>query len=107
MEGLLKSLNNANVEPLTMGADGWRLDNYPVRWVEVLPVYDTADHASQLQGVFGDVSYQYLGLIPGVMMEVSKDVYFSTEERAVRALERFSTALMDEGAVAVLQLGTA
>jgi HK97 family phage major capsid protein len=106
MEPLFSSFNtSATVKPFTWGPDGYRLDGYPVRWVDVLPIYDTADAEDQLQLLFGDASYQYLGVRQSVQVETSADVYFATDELAVRALERFCVALMASDAVAVLQLG--
>lgn len=108
MEPLFASFNtSATVKPFTWGPDGYRLDGYPVRWVDVLPIYDTADHASQLQLLFGDATYQYLGERQNLMIETSAEVFFATDELAVRALERFCVALMASDAVAVLRLGTA
>ena len=81
-----------------------RLDGYPIRWVDTLPLYDTANHAGQLQVVFGDARFMYLGARPGLSIAISRDVFFTTDEIAVRALERFTTGLMADAALAVLQL---
>jgi HK97 family phage major capsid protein len=89
---------------LPRGARGATLDGYPVRWVDVLPVFDEADHASRLQLVFGDASYHYLGERGDIRIETSADVYFATDEIAIRALERFHVELMATDALAVLQL---
>ena len=78
------------------------LDGYPVRWVDVLPIFDPSAHASQGQVVFGDASYHYLGErgLPSVM--TSLDVFFSSDEIGLRALERFTTGLMADKALAAL-----
>jgi HK97 family phage major capsid protein len=89
---------------LPRGARGAMLDGYPVRWVDVLPVFDLDDHASRLQLVFGDASYHYLGERGDIRIETSADVFFATDEIAIRALERFHVELMATDALAVLQL---
>ena len=86
------------------GPDGGILENFPVRFVEVLPVYDTSAHAGQIQGVFGDLSYMYLAVKPGVVLQSSKDAFFTTDEIAVRALERFCVNQMADAAIAAIEL---
>jgi len=102
MEGLLRSLNTGTYAPFTSENGVARLDGFPVRWVGVMPVYDTAVHAGQSQVYFGDLSYWYLGERSPISVETSRDVFFSTDELAVRALERFCVAAMAPDAMAVL-----
>jgi HK97 family phage major capsid protein len=105
MEVMLRSLNTSNYTPFVVGPNGQAtLEGFPVRWVGVLPVYDQSNHASQVQGAFGDLSYWYLGERSSVSIETSREVYFATDELAVRALERFTVQLMANDAVSVLQL---
>lgn len=113
-EQLLASLNTAGDRPYNPQAQiqgaganpfviGPTLDGFPVRWVDVLPAYSTSVNVSKVFILFGDPSYQYLGVRPGMGMEVSKDVFFATDEIAVRCLERFTIGLMATGAVGGLQ----
>jgi len=107
MEALLVSFNTSStVVPYVInGADGQaRLDGYPIKWVDVLPPYDTSAHASQLQVLFGAAHYHYLGARPGMGIATSDGPFFDTDELAVRALGRFTTGLMADDAMAVLQL---
>lgn len=86
------------------GPNGPTLDSFPIRWVEQLPVFETADQASQLQCAFGDMSYFYLAVRPGVNLMFSKDAYWATDELAFRMLERFAPGLMADGAISTLEL---
>jgi HK97 family phage major capsid protein len=105
MEGLLRSFNSANYCPFVVAPNGnASFEGFPVRWVGALPVLDSSAHASQIQGVFGDLSYWYLGERSSVSVETSREVFFSSDELAVRALERFTVALMAEDAMSALQL---
>ena len=64
-----------------------------------MPVYDTAIHLSQYQVAFGELSYWYFGLRKDVSVDVSRDVYFATDEIGMRALERFDCQLLADNAV--------
>jgi HK97 family phage major capsid protein len=105
MEVLLRGFNTSNATPFVMNSNGQAtFEGFPIRWVGVLPVYDQTNHASQIQGAFGDLSYWYFGERSSVSIETSREVYFATDELAVRALERFTVQLMANDAVAALQL---
>lgn len=105
MEILLRSFNGANYSPFVVAPNGQAsFEGFPVRWVGALPVYDTSAHAGQVQCLFGDLSYWYLGERSSVTVETSRDVFFATDELAVRALERFTVALMADDAMSALQL---
>lgn len=89
-----------NANPFTIGPT---LDGFPIRWVDIMPAYSTSANVSKVCVLFGDVSYHYLGIRAGISMDVSKDVFFATDELAVRCLERFTIGLMATGAVAGIQ----
>lgn len=100
----LSTFNSAGDQPYkAAGAQGAALDGFPVRWVDVLPPYSTAANAGKVFALFGDASYQYLGLRGGVNLAASVEAGFGTDEILVRALERFTIGLMATGAVAGLQ----
>lgn len=104
-EALLRSFNTSTYVPFVTNANGQAtFEGFPVRWVGVLPVYDQSNHASQVQGAFGDMSYWYFGERNSVSIETSREVYFATDELAVRTLERFTVQLMANDAVSALQL---
>jgi len=87
------------------GASGGpELDGYPVRFIPVLPAYTEEPSPAQIQAVFGDASFQYLATRQDFTLQISRDVYFATDEIAVRALERFAVGLMDDSALSALQL---
>ena len=69
-----------------------------------MPIYDQSAHLSQYQVCFGDHSYWYFGERSGLDVQISRDVYFATDEVGIRALERFDIELMADQATAVLQL---
>ncbi len=107
MEVLLNQLNaNVNFDKpyVPMGPNGPTFDGFPVRWVGVMPVYDTAVHLSQYQVGFGDLSYWYFGERRGLDVQTSNEVFFATDEIGVRALERFDVQALNDNAFAVLQL---
>ena len=105
MEALLRSFNTGSYAPFVLNANGdASFEGFPVRWVGVLPVNDSIAHISQIQGSFGDLSYWYLGERASLSVETSREIYFATDELAVRALERFTVALMATDAMAALQL---
>lgn len=82
---------------------GARLDGFPVRWSGALQPYGTAVAASKQLGVFGDLNYWFLGERGSARIEVSKEVYFVTDELGMRALERIDVQAMATDAVASLQ----
>jgi HK97 family phage major capsid protein len=106
MEPLLRSFNkypnfvvftNENGKPMF---DGW-----PVRWIGVGATNDGTAQPSAFAGYFGDLSYWFLGERGSVRVEVSKEVFFATDEIAMRALERIDVEAMAVDAMATLQLG--
>jgi HK97 family phage major capsid protein len=105
MEVLLRSFNSASYVPFIVGYNGQAsFEGFPVRWAAALPVFDSTAHVGQIQGAFGDLSYWYLGERSSVSVETSREVFFATDELAVRALERFTVALMASDAMSALQL---
>jgi HK97 family phage major capsid protein len=90
-------------QPNGNGLGGATLDGFPIRWVDTLPVYSTSANVSKVFGLFGDMSFQYLGERLAPQFEVSREVFFATDEMAVRALERFTIGLMAVGAIAGIQ----
>jgi len=101
MESLLFAYNTSGDRPWAVeGANGPSLDGYPVRWVPALPVYTTAATASAVFGIFGDSSFMYLGTRDSIRFDTSLEAAFQTDEILIRCLERFSVALLADGAVA-------
>ncbi len=106
-EAFLNGLNTTTIKPyIPSGPNGPTLDGFPIRWIGVMPVYDTSAHASQYQISFGDLTYWFLGERGHPDLATSRDVFFATDEIALRGLERFDWQLMADAAMAVLQLGT-
>jgi HK97 family phage major capsid protein len=100
----LSTLNTAGDKPYQAnGLGGATLDGFPIRWVDIMPAYSTSANVSKVFVLFGDVSFQYLGVRGGVRFDTSKDAGFATDEILVRALERFTIGLMANGAVSGLQ----
>ena len=103
-EQFLSGLNTAGDKPYQANAaQGATLDGFPIRWVDVLPAYSTSVNASKVFMLFGDMSFQYLGVRGGVRFDTSVDAAFATDEILIRALERFTIGLMATGAVAGLE----
>jgi len=103
-EQFLSGLNTAGDKPYQANASqGASLDGFPIRWVDVLPAYSTSANVSKVFILFGDLSFQYLGVRGGVRFDTSVDAAFATDEILIRALERFTIGLMAVGAVAGLE----
>ena len=78
-------------------------DGWPVRWIGVGQVYQTIAAANQPLAFFGDLSYWYLAERGTPRIEVSREVFFATDEIAMRALERIDVEAMAVDAMATLQ----
>ena len=104
-EALLVSFNtSATVTPYLRATAGGKatLDGFPIEWVNVMTPLSTTASASLVHALFGDASYQYLGLRNGVRFDISREAAFTTDEILVRALERFTVGYMATKAVAGL-----
>jgi HK97 family phage major capsid protein len=100
LEQLLNTFNTSGDKPyMANGANGATLDGFPIRWVDVLPSYSETADPSRVFGLFGDLSYWYLGVRAGFQLDTSLDVFFATDEIAIRALERFTIGMMATGAM--------
>ena len=100
----LAGLNTAGDKPyIANGVQGASLDGFPIRWVDAMPAYSTGANASKVFALFGDLSFQYLGVRGGVRFDTSSEAGFTTDEILVRGLERLTTGKMAAGAVAGLQ----
>jgi len=109
-EALLNTFNTSGNRPYNPNAQiagngaqpfmtGPTLDGFPIRWVDVMPVYTTSDAVSTVHVLFGDVSFMYLGLRGAMRFATSTEAGFTTDEILVRALQRMTTGLMATGAV--------
>ena len=72
------------------------LDGWPVRWIGVSQSYQTSAAANKPIAFFGDLSYWYLAERGTPRIEVSREVFFATDEIAMRALERIDVEAMVE-----------
>lgn len=109
MDSLLVTFNTIN-NPLiyVRRPDGTAtLDGFPVKWIGVSQPYTTAVAASTALAFFGDLSYWYLGERGSVRVEVSKEVFFATDELAMRALERIDVENMAVDAMSTLETAAA
>jgi len=103
-EQMLAGFNTSGDKPyIANGIQGASLDGYPIRWVDVMPAYAASANVSKVFALFGDVSYQYLGVRRGIEVATSKEAGFTTDEIIVRALSRFTIGLMATGAVSGLE----
>ena len=65
--------------------------------------YGTAAAASTYLTMFGALNYWYLGERGAPRVEVSREIYFATDEIGMRALERFDVEAMAVDAMASLE----
>lgn len=83
------------------------LDGFPIHWIGVSQAYATTAAPATYCAFFGDLTYWYLGERGQIRVEVSKEVFFATDELAMRALERIDVQAMAVDAVAALQTAAA
>jgi HK97 family phage major capsid protein len=107
-EPLLRSFNQyPNFVVFTNENGKPTFDGWPVRWIGVGQPYSTAAAAATTLARFGDLSYWYLGERGEPRVEVSKEVFFQTDEIAMRALERIDVEGMAVDAMSILQTAAA
>jgi HK97 family phage major capsid protein len=106
MEPLIRGFNkypnfivyeNVNGRPMF---DGW-----PVRWIGVGASNNGQAQPGTFAAFFGALSYWYLGERGSVRVEVSKEVFFATDELAMRALERIDVEALAVDAMAAIRTG--
>jgi HK97 family phage major capsid protein len=79
-------------------------DGWPVRWVGVTQPYGTAAAPSKQLAVFGDLrSGWFMGERGRPRIEISREVFFATDELAMRALESIDIENVIIDAIASLQ----
>ena len=110
MDALLVTFNTIG-QPLIYrpqnGSQPATLDGFPIRWIGVSQPYATIAAPSAFLTFFGDLSYWYLGERGAPRVEVSREVFFATDELAMRALERIDVEAMAIDAMSSLQTAAA
>ena len=100
----LSGLNTAGDKPYnSSGLMGATFDGFKINWIDVMPAYSTSANVSKVFVLFGDPSYQYLGIRGGIRFDTSREAGFATDEILVRAVERLTIGLMATGAVSGLE----
>jgi HK97 family phage major capsid protein len=104
-EPFLRSFNQyPNFMVFERGVNGQPMfDGWPIRWIGVSQAYQTTAAPSSYLAFFGALPYWYLGTRNDLRVEVSREVFFATDELAMRALERFDVEAMAVDAMATLQ----
>ena len=110
MEALLVTFNTIG-QPLIYrpqnGDQPATLDGFPIHWIGVSQPYATTAAPAAFLAFFGDLSYWYLGERGAPRIEVSREVFFATDELAMRALERIDVEAMAIDAMTALQTAAA
>lgn len=101
-ESLFASYNDSDNQPYIRNGQMASLDGFPIRWVDVMPPLLTTDVVSTVHGLFGDLSYMYLGVRGGIRFQTSVEAAFATDETLIRALERFTVGQMATGSLSGL-----
>jgi len=83
------------------------LDGYPIIWTEILAPYAETANASAYIGVFGDLSFWWFGEHGSPRTDFSTDIYFTTDELAVRWLEEIDFDYADADCAAALKTAAA
>lgn len=106
MEALLVTFNTIG-QPLIyrpqVGNQPATLDGFPIHWIGVSQPYSTNAAPAAFLAFFGDLSFWYLGERGQPRVEVSREVFFATDELAMRALERIDVEAMAVDAMTALQ----
>lgn len=103
-EQVLNSFNTAGDKPyIANGIKGASFDGFGIEWVDVLPAYSTSNNASKVFALFGDLSYQYLGVRGPIRFDTSDAPGFANDQLYIRALERFTIGKMAAGSVGGLR----
>ncbi len=103
-EQVLASFNTAGDKPyLANGIKGASFDGFGIEWVDVLPAYSASTNAAKVFALFGDLSYQYLGVRGPIRFDMSDIPGFANDQLYVRSLERFTIGKMAAGAVGGLK----
>jgi len=110
MEALLVTFNTIG-QPLIYrpqnGVQPATLDGFPIHWIGVSQPYATTAAPSTFLAFFGDLGYWYLGERGLIRLEISRDVFFATDELAMRALERIDVEAMAIDAMTALETAAA
>ena len=106
MESLLVTFNTIGqpliYRPATAGQPA-TLDGFPIHWVGIMqPCVNTAQ-ASKYLAMFGALRYVYLGERGTPRIEMSREVFFATDELCMRALERIDVEIMAIDAMSALK----
>ena len=107
-QALVAFNTSATVTPYLRGTKDTpaTLDGFPIIWVPSMPVYSTSVSATTIHVLFGDASFEYLGIRSGVRFDTSREAGFTTDEILVRALERLTVGKMAITAIAGLVTDT-
>ena len=106
LESLLVTFNTIGTPLIYRPAQGDQpatLDGWPVYFNGVTAPNVGVAQPSSFLAFFGDLSYWYLGERGVPRIEVSREVYFATDELAMRALERIDVEAMAVDAMSALQ----
>lgn len=79
-----------------------RLDGYEIVWVEILTAYGEAAVADSPIAIFGDLSFWLFGERGLPRTDYSSDVFFTTDELAVRFIEELDFDYLATDAAATL-----
>jgi HK97 family phage major capsid protein len=107
LEALLVTFNTLNQPLIYIPARNGQpatLDGWPIRWIGVSAANNGNAQPNAYVAFFGDLAYWYLGERGAPRVEVSREVFFATDELAMRALERIDVEAMAIDAMSALRL---
>jgi HK97 family phage major capsid protein len=107
LESLLVTFNTIGSPQIYIPARNGQpatLDGWPIHWIGISAANTGNAQPNALVAFFGDLSYWYLGERGQPRVEVSREVFFATDELAMRGLERIDVEAMAVDAMATLQL---
>jgi HK97 family phage major capsid protein len=110
MEALLvtfNTLNNPLIYQRSTNGQPAMLDGFPIRWIGPTQPYSAIASPSTFLAFFGDLSYWYLGERGTPRVEISREVFFATDELAMRAIERIDVETAAIDAMSALQTAAA
>jgi HK97 family phage major capsid protein len=107
LESLLVTFNTIGAPQIYIPARNGQaatLDGFPIRWIGVSAANTGNAQPNAFMAFFGDLSFWYLGERGTPRVEISREVFFQTDELAMRALERIDVEGMAIDAMAAMQL---
>ena len=102
IRGILRTLADTATFGSPFKASGGEVETlwgYPITWLNIMPSNNLSSQAATPFVLFGDPYYFGLGDRRQISVKMSDQLYFDSDQIAMRAIERCDTQLLDDNAV--------